>query len=127
MLAGLWALFIAACSSTVIGPRAFVGGASHAVGVSRAGFQSFWDRTWWIFVKGFHALEFAILALLLWRAGARPLVAFALAVGWAALDEWHQTFVPARGGRVTDVLIDVGGAAAMLLVVALLRRRTQRG
>ncbi|WP_114679231.1 VanZ family protein [Desulfofundulus thermocisternus] len=27
----------------------------------------------------------------------------------AALDEWHQTFVPGRTGRAVDVLVDLAG------------------
>ena len=34
----------------------------------------------------------------------------------AALDEVHQIFVPGRDGKVTDVLIDLGGVACLLLV-----------
>lgn len=34
----------------------------------------------------------------------------------AALDEVHQVFVPGRDGKVTDVLIDLGGVACLLLV-----------
>jgi len=37
---------------------------------------------------------------------------------YAASDEWHQTFVPGRGGTWVDVVIDTGGvliAAAITL------------
>ncbi len=119
----VWALLIAASSSTVIGPKAFVGGASRGLGVPRAGFQSLWDVAWWLPVKGWHAFEFAVLALLLRRAGARPLLALTLTLAWAALDEWHQTFVPARGGRASDVLIDMAGASVALLAEAWIATR----
>ena len=42
-----------------------------------------------------------------------------LSLGYAALDEFHQTFVPGRAGRVTDVLIDLSGAVVGILVVRL--------
>lgn len=122
-----WAILIAATSSTVIGPKAFVGTASNTVHIPRESFQTLWDHTWWLFVKGWHAFEFAALALLLRRAGARPLLAFALTLAWAALDEWHQTFVPGRGGLATDVLIDAAGVATVLLLAELASRHKSRG
>lgn len=39
---------------------------------------------------------------------------------YAALDEYHQTFVPGRGGNLRDVMIDFsGGALAVLLINAV--------
>ena len=72
--------------------------------------------------KGGHLVEYAILAVLLWRGfrppqvnvrhGLWPSAAIALAVAllFAATDEWHQTFVPSRGPSLADVLIDSCGA-----------------
>ena len=48
----------------------------------------------------------------------------------AALDEVHQVFVPGRDGKVTDVLIDLGGVGCLLMLwwvveaVAKRRRKT---
>lgn len=76
--------------------------------------------------KGAHMTEFAILALLVFWAvyawtGVRSLkafvIAFALTVCLASLDEFHQTYVPDRAGRPADVLIDSCGA---LIALALL-------
>jgi VanZ family protein len=80
--------------------------------------------------KGAHLSEYAVLAVLLWRAlrpaGQREAAPWSwtlagLAVGLAALyaatDEFHQTFVPSRQGSVWDVLIDTGGACCGLLVL----------
>lgn len=39
------------------------------------------------------------------------ILAFGVGVSYASFDEWHQTFVPGRGGAVTDVLIDSSGVA----------------
>jgi VanZ family protein len=75
--------------------------------------------------KAAHVTEYAILAALLLRAlhaGLRPLrvrhafVAFAIAVAYAAVDEYHQSFVASRTGSPRDVLIDASGA---LLGVAI--------
>jgi VanZ family protein len=122
----IWASIIFATSTTVIHSRAFVATVSSHLPVDHAerAFSTFWEGWWWVFVKGYHALEFAILFLLLrvWlRAAASKraeLVSAILSVAFAASDEFHQTFVPGRGGRFTDVLIDSGGIAAAWLVVA---------
>jgi VanZ family protein len=72
-----------------------------------------------------HVIEYAILALLWFRAltrarslplGLAAAGAFAICVGWAALDETHQYFVPGRTGRVEDVAIDAAGSLAALAV-----------
>lgn len=75
-----------------------------------------------------HAGEYGLLAFLLVRAlrtttlrdSALPL-AFALSVGYAATDEFHQTFVDGRHGTPVDVGIDAIGAALALLGI---RHRT---
>jgi VanZ family protein len=69
-----------------------------------------------------HAGEYGLLTFLWVRAlrttslreSALPL-AFALAVGYAATDEYHQTFVDGRHGTPVDVGIDAVGAAVALL------------
>jgi VanZ family protein len=76
----------------------------------------------WLLRKAGHVVEYAVLALLWRRALAapgapapwrRPLV---LAVLTAALDEAHQSTIPARSGSVADVGLDSGAAAVALLV-----------
>lgn len=68
-----------------------------------------------------HMAEFGVLYLLAWRAwGSGWRVPLALCAGWAALDEWHQTFVPNRVGSPLDVLVDLAGAS--LAATALLSR-----
>ena len=77
-----------------------------------------------------HVSEYALLAMLAWRARRKP--AFSVGAPWrrnealfalvfcalfAATDEIHQLFVPSREGRVLDVLIDSTGAAAGVLLV----------
>lgn len=72
--------------------------------------------------KAAHLTEYAIMAVLLWRAFRFPnlgvrqslwpqaAIALALAILVAATDEWHQSFVASRGSSVIDVLIDSCGA-----------------
>jgi VanZ family protein len=75
-----------------------------------------------------HLTEYAVLALLLWRALHKPPgpgvprwrwpvagLVLALIALYAASDEFHQTFVPSREGCVTDVVLDtIGGALGLL-------------
>jgi VanZ like family len=79
-----------------------------------------WDT---ILRKGAHMTEFGLLALLWWRALGRPGPAIAIALAYAATDEWHQTFVSGRHGTPTDWLIDATGVA---LAVAAVRLRSSR-
>ena len=76
-----------------------------------------------------HFTEYFILSLLLLRAiraGSRDfglrlaLIVILIVAGYAALDEFHQSFVPGRGAAVSDVLLDTTGGAAAQLLVALL-------
>jgi VanZ family protein len=82
-----------------------------------------------------HLTEYAVLALMVWRAWRKPVrrdprpwswpdagVALLVAALYAATDEFHQTFVPGRDGCVRDVLIDSCGAAAGLFLLWLLGR-----
>ena len=39
---------------------------------------------------------------------------------YAATDEYHQTFVPGRSGRVSDVLVDLLGSAIGTLGILLI-------
>jgi hypothetical protein len=78
-----------------------------------------------------HVPVFAGLCWLWMRAlrargiAARPaaLGAAALAIGFGALDEFHQSFVTGRYGTATDTLLDAAGALA---VVAWVWARTRR-
>ena len=81
-----------------------------------------------------HVTEYAVLALLLWRAlrsiptlrakmsisCTAALLACAL---FAASDEFHQTFVKSRTPSVRDVLLDVAGALVGLLIGASFAQR----
>jgi len=82
-----------------------------------------------ILKKVAHMMEYSVLAFLLWRALSRGrgalsrsalVTAFLVLVLYAASDEYHQTFVPGRNGRLVDVGIDAVGALMALLVVGSL-------
>jgi VanZ family protein len=56
----------------------------------------------------------------------KPAWAAAVAIGYAATDEWHQTFVLHRGGHVTDVMIDSIGVVIALMGWFLVMKRRNR-
>lgn len=76
--------------------------------------------------KLIHAAEYGLLCFLWWRVfrgrgDPRALAgAFLIAVAYAAIDEYHQTFVSGRNGSPVDVAIDALGAG---LAAALIWRR----
>ena len=86
-------------------------------------FLSYYER------KGAHMfLYFVLMGLLLfalrpWLTSApkRAAAAIAVCTVLAALDEFHQTFVPGRSGQPSDVLVDLSGAACFLLVWFVVR------
>jgi len=75
-----------------------------------------------------HFTEYFILSLLIFR-GIRSgekgwhlrwaLTTVLIVAGYAALDEFHQSFVPGRQAAVGDVLIDASGGIAAQLVASL--------
>jgi VanZ family protein len=81
--------------------------------------------------KAAHFAEYALLALLAVRAFAsssKPLLrsrwrlaSFALVAACALLDEWLQSFNPARTGTIYDSLIDMSGGATALALAAASR------
>lgn len=83
--------------------------------------------------KAAHMTEYFLLALSLqlplaaWCSGKltarlRILLGFAATVFFAALDEFHQSFVPGRSGNFTDVCIDSAGALIASLCLFLVYR-----
>jgi VanZ family protein len=87
--------------------------------------------------KTAHMTEYGILAAFVfsaWRrsSGKAPwswdrrhaLGTWSLCVAYAALDELHQASVPSRTGSVTDVGWDALGAALLIGVLWLARRRS---
>jgi VanZ family protein len=74
--------------------------------------------------KVVHFAEYALLALLWWRAlrtrlpdRTATLVALGIASAYAATDEFHQLFVHGRHGSPLDWLIDTAGATLAMVRV----------
>jgi VanZ family protein len=90
----------------------------------------FWDL---IIKKGGHLLGYGLLALAFFFAlsprrgghGVRPsVVAFVLALLYALLDEFHQSFVPGRHPSLVDaLLIDPAGAGLALFAAWIVRKK----
>jgi VanZ family protein len=87
--------------------------------------------------KAGHVVGYGMLSLLLlrgWRATLgrdRALLLRAALLSWlgtvcvAAMDEWHQSFIPSRTGSVWDVALDtVAGVAFLVVAYFWLRRPT---
>lgn len=84
--------------------------------------------------KTAHAAEFAVLALLIWRAfravSSQPTGwswpvarnAWLCVVIYGITDEIHQVFVPTRRAEFMDVIYDAAGGAAGLLALWALGR-----
>jgi VanZ family protein len=93
-------------------------------------------HTMTIIRKGGHVTEYAILAILLWRAIPKDSTSHANSLWrwpdaaitqgacafFAMSDEFHQSFIPTRTAAARDVLIDIGGAAVGLTLVWFLCR-----
>lgn len=96
------------------------------------------EHVHYVFRKVCHLTEYAILALLVWRAlhqsqnnlptwswpkvGGTLLLVFL----YSSSDEIHQSFVPTRTGQFSDVLIDTMGAAIGLLALWLFKLYQKR-
>ena len=94
------------------------------------------DALHWLVRKLGHLSEYAILAALWLRAFVRGrnltprtagLLALAISVAWALLDEAHQTLVPSRSASLADVALDsVGALVALTIAYAGWRRAADR-
>jgi VanZ family protein len=98
--------------------------------------ETVWTMQFYIRKTG-HAVGYAILAILCWRAltnrqrwtkevwqARSAFIAWTIASVYAITDELHQSFNPSRQGSVWDVLLDSCGAAlGLLLVRAICLRR----
>jgi VanZ family protein len=72
-----------------------------------------------------HLTEYAVLAVLLYRALRRFAPALVVAGIYAAFDEFHQSFVATRTASPWDVAIDCLGAFLGLCFWRLFRNRRQ--
>ena len=76
--------------------------------------------------KAAHVVEFGIFSTAVFH-GVRAerygwklewaVITLLVAVSYAGLDEWHQSFVPVRQARFRDVLIDASGAVLAQVLV----------
>lgn len=75
-----------------------------------------------------HLSEYAVLALLFWRARRKTCglsgwisrefwIATAFGAAYACTDEFHQLFVSSRQASIVDVMIDTSGAMGGLMVL----------
>jgi VanZ family protein len=83
-----------------------------------------------------HVVGYGVLSLLLlrgWRATLvqdHALVLRTVLLSWlgtvcvAAMDEWHQSYIPSRTGTVRDVTLDTVAGVAFLLVAYFWLRRS---
>jgi len=98
--------------------------------------QELFDSIHFYVRKAGHLTEYAVLALLLFRAfrsGARArwrsrwaLYSLLVVFLYASLDEYHQTFTRRRTGSFYDSLIDTSGAATALILFWLFRRKSEK-
>ncbi|MGH7984157.1 MAG: VanZ family protein [Candidatus Udaeobacter sp.] len=99
------------------------------------------ETIWTILVimrKCAHVCEYAILALLLWRAlrggsairGKMSILfgaALVVCAVFAVSDEFHQSFIKSRTPSFRDVLLDIAGALLGLLIgVSFAHRRPKK-
>jgi hypothetical protein len=132
-----WCGFIIGTSSTVILPHDFFAWIASRIFTDEATFHRFvvfWRYSWFAIVKGWHAVEFALLFSFIWLLLGRLsrlkprrniTLAAALCALFAISDEYHQTFVPGRGGTWTDVAIDCVGIGLVALLAWV--REAKRG
>ena len=83
-----------------------------------------------------HVLGYGMLSLLLLRGWlatfhqAQAWVWRAAFLAWvgtafvASMDEWHQSFIPSRGGSQRDVLLDSAAGLVFLLIAHIWQRRS---
>lgn len=92
----------------------------------------------WYFIerKGAHVVEYAVLTVLAFRffqlsfyresLGRVLLLSALFALMYGATDELHQYFVPGRGSRFSDVVIDGLGVLLSAFLIVLFYRNKNR-
>lgn len=83
--------------------------------------------------KTAHFTEYAVLALLLFRAFRAAnnetwywrwaVYSLLILIGYALLDEFHQSFTKFRGASIYDSLIDISGGIFAIAVLWLMRKK----
>lgn len=82
---------------------------------------------WWDFIlkKSAHVIEYAILYFLLFRAFGykHKLLVLFICIFYALSDEFHQSFVPGRTSKLSDVGFDTVGMLLSRLIVSNHQRK----
>ncbi|MBV9865818.1 MAG: VanZ family protein [Abitibacteriaceae bacterium] len=128
LMTSVWAIIIFATSCTFIERRVFINFVKRFIpaGMPQQLWVSFWSAFGIFVVKAYHISEYALLSYLLYLTlyrqwgktrGRAMLSSAIIALLFAASDEWHQTFVPGRGGTWVDVVIDSVGIGLTTLYV----------
>ncbi len=126
----LWMLVIFAFSTDVASAqrtRPALGGIVRGLfpGLARRLTPDQIERVDWGIRKAAHVTEYAILAILAYRAVAfgspafksrNVVLPFLIGVLYAASDEYHQSFYPSRDGTAADVMFDTFGVTTGLLL-----------
>ena len=78
--------------------------------------------------KVLHFIEYSILGLGLrfWSGGGRPIF-IAGGVGFAAVDEFHQRYVPGRHASLFDWVADLAGVVVGFLLYGLIMKKEEDG
>jgi VanZ family protein len=86
-----------------------------------------------------HFVGYFILSVLLFRAWRATLsssslwalrwagIAFFMSAFVASMDEWHQSYIPSRTGKVSDVILDSTAALVAQIVIFLFLARRVAG
>ena len=131
-----WALLIW-CHSLIQGPQSSLE-SGFVVGLVRPLFEALGvtdvDLMTHIVRKGAHFSEYAVLGVLarglfsarLRERGRAPFPAAFLVALVPVCDECLQLFVPGRSGQLTDVLIDLAGVCAGVLLASILSALRRR-
>ena len=133
-----WGGVIAATSSRFIDRDAFIRFVSRYLPSTSV--QGYW-ATFWLYcgiflVKGWHVTEFAFIYCLVHfalrtglglPASKTRVWSFVVSLLFAASDEWHQTFVPGRGGTIIDVGIDLIGITLAAIILYQRDKRNLKG
>ncbi len=98
----------------------FIGSAMPGASVSQS------ELVDYLIHKSVHLFEYAMLAVLTYRASHSWLLAFSYPALFAASDEFHQLFVPGRNGRLEDWLLDFFALSCGNLLSYLIERYTHR-
>jgi VanZ family protein len=137
--AGLWILLIAIESTSYLSSantsRILYPILHFLLGLDLAHFE-----VWHHYIrKTGHFVGYFMLSFLLFRAWRATLrssslwaprwagIAFVMSAFVASMDEWHQTFIPSRTGRVSDVILDSTAALIAQITIYAFLQVTRSG